>query len=58
MRALIVMAVLLAASIGADSTSAHEVRVRSIEIEHPWARATTSVQKTGAVYVIVQNRGA
>ena len=37
---------------------AHEVEAGELEIEHPWARPTVSVQKTGAAYLVVRNHGA
>lgn len=37
--------------------SAHEFMAGELEIRHPWARPTVSVQKNGAAYLLVRNHG-
>ena len=36
---------------------AHDYKVGSLEITHPWARASIGQAKAGAVYVVVSNEG-
>jgi copper(I)-binding protein len=36
---------------------AHEYRAGPLLIDHPWARATVSVQKVGAGYLTIRNEG-
>ena len=38
--------------------AAHEFKAGELEIDHPWARPTVSVQKNGAAYLLVRNHGA
>jgi copper(I)-binding protein len=53
---------LLAAAAGAMLLSgaavAHEFKAGSIEIEHPWSRATPAGAKVGAGYLVLKNAGA
>ncbi|MBI1208971.1 MAG: copper chaperone PCu(A)C [Azospirillum sp.] len=35
----------------------HDTKVGSLEIEHPWARATAASAQTGAAYLEILNRG-
>ena len=37
---------------------AHEIRAGDLTIEHPHARATVAVQKNGAAYMVIRNRGS
>jgi hypothetical protein len=37
--------------------AAHEFKADDLQIEHPWARPTVSVQKNGAAYLVVRNLG-
>lgn len=37
--------------------AAHEFKAGELEIRHPWARPTVSVQKNGAAYLLVRNNG-
>jgi periplasmic copper chaperone A len=37
--------------------AAHEVQAGDLTIEHPHARATVAVQKNGAAYMVIRNRG-
>jgi periplasmic copper chaperone A len=38
--------------------AAHEATAGDLTIEHPHARATVAVQKNGAAYMLIRNRGA
>jgi len=38
--------------------SAHEITAGALTIQHPWARATATSAKTGALYLTVANTGA
>lgn len=35
----------------------HEIAAGDLVVEHPWARATVAVQKNGAAYMTIRNRG-
>lgn len=37
--------------------SAHEITAGALTIQHPWARATATSAKTGALYLTVRNTG-
>jgi periplasmic copper chaperone A len=41
----------------AAPAAAHEIKVGSLEIVHPWARATAGAAKTGAIYMRIENNG-
>jgi copper(I)-binding protein len=41
----------------ATPAAAHEKTAGDLVIEHPYARATAAVQKNGAVYMVIRNRG-
>lgn len=41
-----------------DAGIAHEFKIGSIEIVHPWARATPAGAKVGGGYVVLKNDGA
>jgi len=47
------MATLLAAT-----AAAHDFKAANLRVDHPWARATTNIAKTGAAYLSVLNDGA
>lgn len=49
--------VALGMALAAGEAGAHEIRAGSLTVEHPWARATATAQETGAVYMIIHNRG-
>ena len=49
---------LLATGLLATSTLAHEFKQGNITIEHPWARPTDKMAKTGAAYFTLKNAGA
>ena len=49
---------LLACTFGAGAASAHEYALKSLKIDHPFARATPPGAKTGAVFVTVENTGS
>lgn len=42
----------------ATPASAHEFKAGELEIAHPWARPTVSVQKNGVTYLLIRNHGA
>jgi copper(I)-binding protein len=58
-RTIVIARVLLGLAIVfvSKSPSAHEIEAGAIVIEHPWARATAPVQKTGAAYMRIRNQG-
>jgi copper(I)-binding protein len=39
------------------ASKAHEFRIGSIKIEHPWARATPAGAKVGGGYIVIDNEG-
>lgn len=41
-----------------SAASAHDFQIGSLTVEHPWARSTPPVAKTGAVYLSVRNNGS
>jgi copper(I)-binding protein len=53
---------LLAATAGAlllsGAAMAHDFKAGSIEIDHPWSRATPAGAKVGAGYLVLKNAGA
>ena len=49
---------LLACALGVGAASAHEYALKSLKIDHPFARATPPGAKTGAVFVTVENTGS
>jgi periplasmic copper chaperone A len=51
-------ALLLACALGASAASAHEYALKSLKIDHPFARATPPGAKTGGVFVTVENTGS
>jgi len=53
-------ATLLVAAIAGwmSPASAHDYKLGSLEIIHPWARASIGQGKTGAAYVVVSNEGS
>ena len=62
-RSALVLGLALALSPGAailipTRASAHEITAGVLTISHPWARATASSAKTGALYLTVANKGA
>jgi copper(I)-binding protein len=57
-RRLAMVLGLVAAGVFAIPSSSHEIGKENLVIEHPWAQATFPMQKTGAVYMIIHNRGA
>lgn len=48
---------LLLAGLLAAPALAHDYRLGSLTIDHPWARATAASARTGAVYLTVVNHG-
>lgn len=50
-------ALLLACALVATTLSAHEYALKSLRIDHPFARATPPGAKTGGVFVTVENTG-
>ncbi|QNM98325.1 copper chaperone PCu(A)C [Chitinimonas koreensis] len=54
MRASLTFLAALALSAGA---AAHEFKLGTLEIHHPWARATPPGQGNGAVYLKINNAG-
>jgi copper(I)-binding protein len=58
MRLHRILVPLAVAGLIAGSALAHGFKAGSLEIEHPWARATAPSARTGAVYLTVNNTGA
>lgn len=46
------------APLAAPALMAHEYKIGSLEIEHPWARATPGGATVGGGYLVVKNSGA
>lgn len=59
-RGLFAGAALVAGALllGAPAPMAHEFKAGSIEIDHPWARATPGGATVGAGYLVLKNTGA
>ncbi len=49
--------ILLACAVWAGAASAHEYVLKSLKIDHPFARATPPGAKTGGVFVTLENTG-
>lgn len=56
-RSGILAGMTLAAALAGASAAAHEFKAGSIEIEHPWSRATPPGAKVAAGYVTIENGG-
>jgi copper(I)-binding protein len=56
MKTFVVFA--LAACLLATGALAQQYKLESLEIEHPWSRATPKGAKTGAGYVSIKNTGS
>jgi copper(I)-binding protein len=50
-------AALLACALGASAAAAHEYALKSLKIDHPFARATPPGARTGGVFVTLENTG-
>ena len=53
----ILTALLLASAFGSLAAWAHDYALKSLKIDHPFARATPPGAKTGGVFVSVENTG-
>lgn len=47
----------LAALLTASAAAAHDYKLGELRIEHPYARATPEMAKTGVVYMTIENQG-
>src|SRR6266566_4652226 len=54
----ILAALLLAGAFGSGATSAHDYALKSLKIDHPFARATPPGAKVAGVFVTVENTGS
>jgi periplasmic copper chaperone A len=52
---LVVRVAIVAMILVGGSAAAHEYRRETLEIDHPWARATPQAVKNGAVYLEIRN---
>ena len=50
-------ALLMACAFGSSASSAHDYALRSLKIDHPFARATPPGAKVAGVFVTVENTG-
>ncbi|MFG1361377.1 copper chaperone PCu(A)C [Xanthobacter pseudotagetidis] len=57
-RLLVAAAAMGAALLSGAGAIAHEFKAGSIEIGHPWSRATPAGAKVGAGYLVLKNGGA
>ena len=53
----ILAAVLIASAFGASAPSAHDYALKTLKIDHPFARATPPGAKVAGVFVTVENTG-
>ncbi len=53
----ILAAVLIASAFGSGAASAHDYALKSLKIDHPFARATPPGAKVAGVFVTVENTG-
>lgn len=51
------VALFAAACLAAFPATAHEVRLGSLVVDHPWARATIGTARPGVAYVTIVNEG-
>ncbi|HEY8623378.1 MAG TPA: copper chaperone PCu(A)C [Casimicrobiaceae bacterium] len=51
-------ALLLACAFGSGAASARDYALKSLKIDHPFARATPPGAKTGGVFVTIENTGS
>jgi copper(I)-binding protein len=56
-RSALLCGLALAAFLFPNFASAHDVTAGALTIHHPWARATATTAKTGALYLTVTNTG-
>jgi len=54
----ILAALLFACALPSGAASAHEYALKSLKIDHPFARATPPGARTGGVFVTVENAGS
>jgi periplasmic copper chaperone A len=54
----ILSALLLACAFGSGAASAHDYALKSLKIDHPFARATPPGAKVAGVFVAVENTGS
>ena len=54
----ILAALLLAGTFGSGAASAHDYALKSLKIDHPFARATPPGAKVAGVFVAVENTGS
>jgi len=52
-----ILALAVAALVGAGTAPAHDYQLRALHIDHPFARATPGGARNGGVYLTVENRG-
>lgn len=57
MKTFLRLALVAALLMPAAAVFAHEFKAGSLDIVHPWARATPASAKTGAGYMTIVNRG-
>lgn len=57
MRIIFVIVALLGAALLGGGVAAHDIHKEAIHAAHAWARATTSLAKTGAAYLTIMNLG-
>lgn len=50
-------AIVLGCLFAVDASSAHDYALKSLRIDHPFARATPPGARTGGVFVTVENKG-
>jgi len=55
-RFSIILLLVVAAGL-AGPVSAHEYKLKNLEIIHPWARASIGHARAGAAYVVISNEG-
>lgn len=58
MKRLVIIAATAAALLSAGAALAHGFKVGTVEIDHPWSRATAPGAPNGATYFTLNNTGA
>jgi hypothetical protein len=57
-RYFFVLSTVITSALLISAAAAHEYRRGGLRIDHPWARSTPPLAKSGAVYVEIRNTGA
>ena len=51
------LGLMAALALVASTATADDLRAGTLRIDHPWARVTPPMLKTGAIYLVIENQG-